>query len=266
MQEALKRHVRTAQTYFPAIRTIKPVMQDIWARACRRPFEPDFRALSLFRPAPGQLFLDIGANRGQSITALRLTTKRPVTVSFEANSALAGALMRRYKDDPDATIHAVGLGEQPGKFTLFIPSYRGYQFDGLASLDLKEAMGWLNETTIVGFDPKHLGCTAVDCAVRTLDSFGLSPFFAKIDVQGFELDVLMGGNDTLARHEPVLLIETPSAGVYTYLTRFGYRPYRYSPQGKSFAPGVGEQNTFFMTENKFGMLRGNSHAVRAGSF
>ena len=47
-----------------------------------------------------------------------------------------------------------------------------------------------------------------DVPVRTLDSFGLDDVgFMKIDVEGFELEVLRGGRETINRCKPIMYIE-----------------------------------------------------------
>jgi hypothetical protein len=43
--------------------------------------------------------------------------------------------------------------------------------------------------------------------VVTLDSLDLAPDVIKIDVEGAEYDILVGGEQTLLRHDPALLIE-----------------------------------------------------------
>lgn len=43
--------------------------------------------------------------------------------------------------------------------------------------------------------------------VITLDSFGLRPDFIKIDVEGMELDVLLGAETTIRAHHPVVMFE-----------------------------------------------------------
>lgn len=61
--------------------------------------------------------------------------------------------------------------------------------------------------------------------IRTLDSYLLKPSFIKIDVQGFELNVLQGGRETILEHKPIILIEliTKAAGLdvaaQDYLTK-----------------------------------------------
>lgn len=53
---------------------------------------------------------------------------------------------------------------------------------------------------------KHL-CAGDTVEARTLDSFGLSPDFVKIDAEGFDLRVLVGAKDTLEKYRPVVLVE-----------------------------------------------------------
>ncbi|MBT4891251.1 MAG: FkbM family methyltransferase [Rhodospirillales bacterium] len=43
--------------------------------------------------------------------------------------------------------------------------------------------------------------------IRSLDSFNLKPDFIKIDVQGYEMNVLEGGIETIKEHKPVLCVE-----------------------------------------------------------
>ena len=50
--------------------------------------------------------------------------------------------------------------------------------------------------------------------ICTLDSYNLSPSFIKIDVQGSELDVLIGGKDTIMTHKPTIIIEVIMNNVF----------------------------------------------------
>jgi FkbM family methyltransferase len=43
--------------------------------------------------------------------------------------------------------------------------------------------------------------------VKTLDWFDLAPDFLKIDTEGYELFVLKGGEKTLLKHKPVVIVE-----------------------------------------------------------
>lgn len=46
-----------------------------------------------------------------------------------------------------------------------------------------------------------------DIEVKKLDSFELAPDFIKIDTEGFEYFVIMGGENTIRTHKPVMIVE-----------------------------------------------------------
>lgn len=54
----------------------------------------------------------------------------------------------------------------------------------------------------------------------TLDSLSLTPTLMKIDVEGAEMDVLLGGRETLLAHRPILAIEVHHRRIEKY---FGHR-------------------------------------------
>jgi FkbM family methyltransferase len=249
-----RRIVRTAQTFFPVLADAKPAVQSRVNQFLQRPFEADFAALRLLGREAGQLYVDVGANRGQSIDAIRMTANRPRIVSFEANQLFAEKLRRRYAQQPEIRIEATGLGAEEGIFTLHIPSYRGYVFDGLASLDREAAMSWIGPLAVLRFDPAKLQCHTVTCSVRPLDSFTLKPFFIKIDVEKLEMEVLRGARQTLEQHHPILLVESDNPEVSTFLRSFHYQAFAYDSQNRRFLPSDGIGNSFFVPKTKLNLI------------
>jgi phospholipid N-methyltransferase len=71
----------------------------------RIPFEEDFYALRLFPDIGEVLFLDVGANRGQSTDAILLQTKNSRVQLFEQNTLLCDKLERQYGDDKRIVIN-----------------------------------------------------------------------------------------------------------------------------------------------------------------
>lgn len=66
---------------------------------------------------------------------------------------------------------------------------------------------------------------------RAVEFFGLQPGFLKVDVEGFEEEVLAGAKETIARHLPTLLLELHKfcpdfpgtrSRVETWLSSLGY--------------------------------------------
>ncbi len=247
MNVNVQKAVRTAITLFPFLKSTKEWVHYHVRKALKRPHEQDFQIVRRFT-GPDCLFIDVGANHGQSINSI--TTIRPNAriLSFEANVRLATKLKKRYRINHNINIQPFGLGDQPGEFTLYLPTYNGYLFDGLASINRIEAEEWLCEKWLFFFDRKKVSVQELPCVVRTLDEFGVNPVFIKIDVQGFEYEVLKGAASTLARAEPLLLIEDASADprIVEFLASMGYKECFLMQHTLAFGRGTGP-NSFFST-------------------
>ena len=82
----------------------------------------------------------------------------------------------------------------------------------------------------------------------------MDPFFINIDVQGCEMQVIQGGENTIKTHQPVLLVESPGRRVSEYLRDRGYQSYAF--ERGLFLPGIrGKPNTFFMTDSRASMVK-----------
>jgi FkbM family methyltransferase len=245
--------LRTLQADFPFLLDAKFAARSFVSRTLKRPHDADFRALSLFPDIDGAQYLDIGANRGQSIEAILMFTRRSCVWSFEPNPLLAEKLARRFGNERRVVVQHFGLGDQDGAFKLYVPYYKQWMYDGLASLKREFAADWLKDR-VYWYQEKHLTIKEVDCRIRRLDDLDLAPFFVKLDVQGFELEALTGGERTLRRHQPILLIESPDEEICDFLGALGYEPHRY--EGGQLKPGaLGAVNTFFMTDGKASLVR-----------
>ena len=85
--------------------------------------------------------------------------------------------------------------------------------------------------------------------LKTLDSYRLKPTILKIDVEGFEMDVLRGAVKTIKRYHPKIIIETHTSKlrkeVLSFLDDIGYKVKHY---GRSITRKSGEfdfiQNLF----------------------
>jgi FkbM family methyltransferase len=254
----LQKLVRTIQNYIPVNRNAKEAVVNLLRRTMRVPAETDYRAV---RHMPeGCLLLDVGANHGQSILSMRMFAPHARIVSFEPNALLAVKVRHAWRGDPLVRVESFGLSDQGGHFDLFVPSYRGMVYDGLASLDERAACNWMSSDTFYGFNPTKIAVTRMPCEVRRLDDVELpkDPDFIKYDVQGFEYRALMGGLSIIKRSLPVLMIEAPwhDPRIANRLEQIGYIEYRYD--GTAFhANQRGHLNSFFINERSpdFSILR-----------
>jgi FkbM family methyltransferase len=242
LPNSLVRRIRGWQTHFPALLDAKFTAKRWLDRVRQRPFDPDFMVLRHLTPQTGECLVDVGSNRGQSIDAIRLYHPSHPITAFEPNGALMDRLKTRFADDTALTLQNFGLSDADMDAPLFVPYYRNWLFDGLSSFDRHAAESWLNADTIAGFDPGLLRIAQLTCRLRRLDDFNLTPAFIKIDVQGFEMQVLKGGVETLKRCGPILMIED-SQSLIPWLADLGFSPHEFD--GTRLRSSHGPANNLF---------------------
>jgi FkbM family methyltransferase len=145
---------------------------------------------------PGDLAFDIGSHVGDRIGAFRRNGAR--VVALEPQPDCARVVRAIYRADANVTLVESACGPKPGKLTLHInsanPTVTTASTDFVKAAD--GAGGWEGQT----WD------RAIEVPVITLDALIAAhgkPAFVKIDVEGFEADVLAG----LTRPLPALSFE-----------------------------------------------------------
>jgi FkbM family methyltransferase len=218
-------------------------------RALSKPIEHDFRALKFLKTQPGEVFCDIGSNRGQSIESLLIFNKSCQIIGFEPNPVTFEKARAKYQGNSQITIYNVGLSAKRSRQTLFIPKYCATYFDELASFDRASARSWFSAKRIIGFDHRRVLLSEFQCELVRFDDYALSPVFMKIDVQGYETKVLQGAWSTITRLKPILLIENDEhcgpETVSGLLGGIGYRPHRFDGE-KLHRNEFGSLNTFYI--------------------
>jgi FkbM family methyltransferase len=168
---------------------------------------------------PGDAFVDIGANIGMlTLHARHLVGTAGYIDCFEPNPACVDAIREHLAMNgiTNATVHPCALAATPGTMTLRLTS----EHSGTATL------------TDVG-----------SAAVREIpvelrvgdDEIASAPRLIKIDVEGFEMQVLQGLTRTIEEHRPFLILElidshlsragTSAAEVSEFLLTRGYRAF-----------------------------------------
>lgn len=135
-----------------------------------------------------KLIFDVGANKGNKIKAfLQMGFS---VIAFEPEKKSLETLRWRYKNNKKVTIVPVGISNEEGKLTMHVTQARS----GYNTLSNEWVESLENENTN-RWKKKHIYKQSYEVEVKTLDQmidkYGL-PLFIKIDVEGFELQVLKG--------------------------------------------------------------------------
>jgi FkbM family methyltransferase len=217
---------------------------------CGRPHEADFSAFRHFAHRTG-LFLDIGANSGESVLSFRLFNRTAPILSIEPNPCHEPDLRFLKHRIANFDYLLCAAGDRSGRATLYVPMYKNLPLTGEASFYRSQAIGnyWMRE---------HVGAAATDevrvtevqVDVKRMDDLSLRPAFVKIDVQGFESNVVNGLHLTLAASEPVLMLERSGcdAALCRHLAALGYAAFVYLPRVDAFTRYDAQpvQNLFFL--------------------
>ncbi len=137
----------------------------------------------------GRVAIDVGANKGVYTRALARLASH--VHAFEPNPKAVRWLQRALPDN--VSVHTIALSDKDGHQDLYVPRRgRGYsnQMSSLRPARAEEPHGKISVET------------------RTLDACAFSNVgFIKIDVEGYESQVLAGARGTIAHFKPVMLIE-----------------------------------------------------------
>ena len=153
-------------------------------------------------------FLDIGANMGFYSLALAIENPNLSVTSFEPQPGVYQKMLQNIElNNLQDRINLInmGLGQQLDELTMYIPRFTGT--GGASFKNLHEDEG---------------EATQIKVPVSTLDSIetGVADLI-KIDVEGFELNVILGAYSLIAQNKPTIMAE---------LLRKWMKPFGHSPQ------------------------------------
>ncbi len=189
-------------------------------------------------PRDGVVF-DVGAHAGQMAKLFALMAPDGVVHAFEPGAYALSILrpMVRLRGRGRIRIHPIAFGAAPGVLTLNTPIKR--------SGSLGFGLSHLGEGNADGKVFRH------EVPVETIDGFvganGIDRLdLIKADIEGWEMQMLLGARETLARLRPVVFLEAVDlylaragdsrGALWRFLRERDYHPHRLSPGLPVFAP------------------------------
>lgn len=143
------------------------------------------------------IFLDVGCNKGEYTYAASKFLEPYNIYSFEPNPKLNYVLSKIFSE---VNVLPYALSNEETKAKFKVPSLNGHEDDSLGSLNTES-----KETNETSADIFEVQCKRLDDVVASYKIKRVD--FIKIDVEGFELNVLEGAQHTIEEHSPLLLIE-----------------------------------------------------------
>lgn len=179
----------------------------------------------------GQTVVDIGADLGLYASKLAdLVGPRGRVHAFEPNPTRHMVLEKLAEAQPNVEVHPVGLSDHEGQEELFVPIEQGEAVSALGRLSPPSS-----DVEGVSWDRTPVNVTTLD---RELQAERTRISCIKCDVEGHELAVVRGAEQTLREARPALLTEIEhrhsEAGVeatFEHLLGLGYSGWAIGPEG-----------------------------------
>ena len=222
-------HIRSWSGIIDPKDTAGLTKNSVWAQLSQtEPHEPHFHLFENFNGK--QLFLDIGANCGQSIISLKTVNSDARIKSFEPTTFSFQIAEKVGKVFSDTEVYNFGLSDRDARLPIYTPVIDGLLVTPLTSLDPSafEPGGTMHRFLMDDIAKgAEVSLFAQDIELRRGDNLALAPDVMKIDVEGAELQVLTGLRETISMHGPLIMIEKSDAiGIARLLGEFDYEPYR----------------------------------------
>jgi FkbM family methyltransferase len=202
------------------------------------PHEDDFLFFKKFNGLDKpMLFVDVGANTGQSAISFLMNCPNGHVISFEPN-LLFKKVLKGVQELLGATrfeFYMCGLSDKEGELDLYIPHVDSAPYMQEASLTMSQfEKPWVRDRlksygTKIEIIPVRASFKIADKLIEKAD-------VVKIDAEGAEMKVLVGMCKIIENNPPIFLIENNDyTAVTNYLKSYGYGVYKYQKSAEGGA-------------------------------
>jgi len=244
--------------YDPSERIEKHLAPLIKQQAKKLFHEPDFAIYSKF--IGDGIFLDVGANCGQSAVSFRNANQTFKILSIEPhplNARLLEHVKRSLLTDFDYI--SAGVSDNVGELNLYTPVLDGIYVTPHSAMDrnlfdrpeIKQLLIQLSNNGKIEIHSSSI-------KTITIDSLMIQPDIIKIDTENHEFEVIKGARETILRSRPIFQVEKGSSDIFRFFSELEYTSFYYwketnvlKREENSSAP---TPNVFFIPNEKINLL------------
>ena len=175
-----------------ALKLLGLLPHPVWRRGLRHGVGAAIEHRGVLAPLALRTVVDVGAHTGQFSLLVRALHPRARIVAFEPLAHAADRYVRVFATDPDVTLHRAAVAPRRGPATLHVSA--SSDSSSLLPITRRQAQRF----------PGTGECGVLEVDAGPLDAFiepadVVPPALLKIDVQGFELEVLRASRALLGR-------------------------------------------------------------------
>ena len=205
------------------------------------PHEEDVYGLNHLNIDVKKSIVDVGASDGLYYKSLRHLGIENKYNAFEPLAKNKKFLNKINKKDKSFKFHMNALGNKNSKLKIYTPFYKDHFLYNWSSFSINECKYNLKLRNF-NVNQKELKFKENRVKQKKLDLFKLAPVLIKIDVEGYESEVLSGAMRTIRKFKPIIYVENnlkknKSNTINFFrkkLSPFGYRAFIFNFEKKSF--------------------------------
>jgi len=174
--------------------------------------------------------LNIGSNHFQVCKIVQSLKKKlkcfcfdPIQISNNLNKNIKNIKFYNY-----------GLGNKNREKLFYTPYYNSFRLDSLASFDKKNIENYIKKN--LPSLKKKIYFIVKKIIIRKLDTHQIKFQFIKIDTEGFEYQIIIGGIKLIKKNNPIILLEVNKnlSKISRILNKIGYTKYIYNSKFNKF--------------------------------
>tara|TARA_B100001250_G_scaffold413166_1_gene446417 strand:- start:2563 stop:3375 length:813 start_codon:yes stop_codon:yes gene_type:complete len=203
------------------------------------PHEEDMHGLTHLKLEKSKIIVDVGASDGLYYKSIRHLGIKNKLYAFEPLKENIRYLNKISRKDKKFKYARLALGNRSSNLSIYTPHYEGKYINNFSSFSKNECKKNFKINNF-NINLKNLKFKKSSIKQKTLDSYKFKTALIKIDVEGYEKNVLLGAMNTIKRFKPIIYVENNKGKSDTInffkkkLTRLKYKPYLFNCDNKSF--------------------------------